>query len=117
MGRRGADGNPFRFFRNHSRAVAANVFLMLYLGGPLKAALDHSPELGAVVFSRLRSITADHLVSEGRVYGGDLHKLEPRELSDLPAEEIAQVMKHPSAAPQRESASRIPIQAVARKRH
>jgi len=92
MGRLGADGNPFRFFRNHSRALAANVYLMLYPAGPLKAALDRSPELGAVVFSLLRSITGDHLMSEGRVYGGGLHKLEPKELSSLPADAIAHLV-------------------------
>ena len=46
MGRQGANGNPFRFFRNHSCAIAANVYLMLYPRGPLKRALDRSSELG-----------------------------------------------------------------------
>jgi hypothetical protein len=91
MRRQGAGGNPFRFFRNHWRGIAANVYLRLYPEGSLKAALDRSPELGEVVFSRLRSITADHLMSEGRVYGGGLHKLEPRELSGLPADTLARL--------------------------
>jgi hypothetical protein len=89
MGRAKADGSPFRFFLNRSRAVAANVYLMLYPRGPLKAALDRSPGLDEVVLSRLRSIAADHLIREGRVYGGGLHKLEPRELANLPADAMA----------------------------
>jgi adenine-specific DNA-methyltransferase len=92
MGRAGARGNPFRFFRNRSRAVAANVYLMLYPRGPLKAALERTPGLGAVVLSRLQSIAADRLIREGRVYGGGLHKLEPSELANLSADAMAGIV-------------------------
>ena len=51
MGRRGRDldGNPFRFYWNQSRAVAPNVYLMLYPRGPLASELAGSPERGAEV--------------------------------------------------------------------
>jgi hypothetical protein len=90
MGRQGCNGNPFRFFWNKSQAVAANVYLLLYPKGELKAALDAQPDLYPIIFSRLQSLTGEHLIKEGRVYGGGLHKLEPRELANLPAGEIAQ---------------------------
>jgi adenine-specific DNA-methyltransferase len=93
MGRRGTTGNPFRFFWNRSRATAANVYLMLYPRGPLKVALDQSPELGAVILSRLQNLKAEHLTREGRVYGGGLHKLEPRELARLPADAIGRAFE------------------------
>jgi hypothetical protein len=92
MGRQGTRGNPFRFFWNKSRATAANVFLMLYPRGPLKAALENTPDLGATVLSLLQGIKAGQLVAEGRIYGGGLHKLEPRELARLPADEIAHLV-------------------------
>ena len=101
MGRRGANGNPFRFFMNQSRAIAANVYLLLYPKGALKRALDKSPGLGGLIFSQLQAITAEHLMGEGRVYGGGLHKLEPRELSSLPADALAEVVKVRSPARQR----------------
>ncbi len=100
MGRRGPNGNPFRFFLNRSRAIAANVYLMLYPKGSLTAALDRSPELAGVVLSLLRSITGDHLMRGGRVYGGGLHKLEPRELSSLSADALAHVVEIPDPARQ-----------------
>jgi adenine-specific DNA-methyltransferase len=86
MGRRGPglDGNPFRFFWNRSRAVAPNVYLMLYPRGPLAAVLTGSPERGTDVLAMLRRLRADHLIARGRVYGGGLHKLEPGELTRLP---------------------------------
>ena len=82
--RQGTAGNPFRFFWNQSRAVAPNVYLMLYPRGPLASELAGSPERGAEVLAMLRRLGADRLIAGGRVYGGGLHKLEPRELARLP---------------------------------
>jgi hypothetical protein len=95
MGRPGADGQPFRFFWNRSRAIAANVYLMLYPRGRLQAALARMPDLGAMVFSWLQGLDAGRLMGAGRVYGGGLHKLEPRELAGLPAGEIAALIEAP----------------------
>jgi len=93
MGRQGANGNPFRFFWNKSQAVAANVYLMLYPKAEMQGALDARPELYPIVFSHLQSVTGEHLISEGRVYGGGLHKLEPKELANLPADALAELIQ------------------------
>lgn len=83
---RGADGDsPFRFFWNRSRAIAPNVWLMLQPVGPLAVALRQRPELAETVFRLLSAITARDLTDEGRVYGGGLHKLEPKELGRISA--------------------------------
>jgi adenine-specific DNA-methyltransferase len=37
------------------------------------------------VFDALMQITPAQVISEGRVYGGGLHKVEPNELAQLPA--------------------------------
>ena len=90
MARPRPDAPPFRFFWNRSRATAPNVFLLLYPKPPLRRLLEARPDLYPVLFDRLRAIPARHLIGEGRVYGGGLHKIEPRELAALPAGEIAQ---------------------------
>jgi len=85
MGRSRNGKHPFRFLWNRSQATAHNVYLMLYPIGPLRAALRSHPELHAHVFEALQRITPARLVSEGRVYGGGLHKVEPKELAQIPA--------------------------------
>lgn len=88
MGRARNGKHPFRFLWNRSQATAHNVYLMLYPKGQLLAALKDHPELEERVFKALQLITPSRLVSEGRVYGGGLHKVEPRELAQIPAQEI-----------------------------
>lgn len=78
-------GRPFRFILNHSQATAANVYLMLYPKSSIARALQDSPELKRRVWAYLNEISAKALLAEGRVYGGGLHKLEPRELGNVPA--------------------------------
>jgi len=95
MGRSRGGKPPFRFIWNRSRATAHNVYLMLYPIGPLRAALKEHPELHAHVFDALQRITAAQLLSEGRVYGGGLHKVEPKELAQIPARRVLDsVRKH-----------------------
>lgn len=78
--------SPFRFILNRSEAITANVYLMLYPKPVLQARLREDKQLYTAVLRGLSSITADMLIGEGRVYGGGLHKLEPKELASVPAE-------------------------------
>ena len=56
------------------------------LRGPEKHhALIAQPEIQARVFEALKRIKPSELVSEGRVYGGGLLKVEPKELAQIPA--------------------------------
>lgn len=85
MGRSRNGKHPFRFLWNRSQATAHNVYLLLYPKEPLQAALRNHPELEEEVFQALQRITPSQLLSEGRVYGGGLHKVEPKELAKIPA--------------------------------
>lgn len=87
-----SDGNgrrPFRFLLNESRATAANVYLMLYPKGPLARLLEGDAGLKERVWRILNEICPTAMLGEGRVYGGGLYKLEPKELANVPAGEIA----------------------------
>lgn len=96
MGRSGGkDGTaPFRFILNHSQATVANVYLLLYPKPALKAALDLDPGLARRVWETLRSISASDLIDEGRVYGGGLHKMEPKELANVHVGAIAALLDY-----------------------
>ncbi len=81
-------GTPFRFIFNLSRATAANVYLCLYPKPALGRVLKEHPEWRKTVWEGLQDISPDSLIREGRVYGGGLHKMEPRELANASAESI-----------------------------
>ena len=83
---------PFRFILNKSQATAANVYLMLYPKATLRNALESKPELAEVVWNFLNSIPSETLLGEGRVYGGGLYKMEPKELANVPANAIAEFL-------------------------
>lgn len=88
MGRRGSDdGAPFRFILNHSRAVAPNVYLMLYPKPWLQREIDADPGLLRTLWIALNGLSAETLIGEGRVYGGGLYKMEPGELGNAPLDD------------------------------
>lgn len=85
LGRRdNRDGRPFRFILNNSRATAANVYLLLYPKSPVERLLQDKPDLKRQVWVLLNQIPPKTMTGEGRVYGGGLHKLEPKELGNVP---------------------------------
>lgn len=92
-------GRPFRFILNGSRATVANVYLALYPTPLMAREMDRDPSLLRKVWSALNELPPEVLLGEGRVYGGGLHKLEPRELSNVPAVFITDLLPHTSIAP------------------
>lgn len=85
-------GAPFRFILNHSQAIAPNVYLMLYPKPILQRSLDADPALMRTIWQILNAINPALLTSEGRIYGGGLHKIEPRELANTSAEMIFAIL-------------------------
>ena len=90
-------GRPFRFILNHSKATATNVYLMLYPKPALAKVLLEKPELLKEVWQALDRISDEALIGEGRMYGGGLHKLEPRELGNAVVEKILEVLPERSS--------------------
>lgn len=78
-------GRPFRFILNGSRATVANVYLAVYPTPLMTREMAKDPGLLHKVWKALNEISPEVLLGEGRVYGGGLHKLEPRELSNVSA--------------------------------
>jgi hypothetical protein len=77
------DRAPFRFILNHSRAIATNSYLMLYPRDEYKTALQRNPQLLKGLWQTLNDLPSDFLTTEGRVYGGGLKKIEPKELGEV----------------------------------
>lgn len=89
IGRSDHDGRPFRFLLNNSKATATNVYLMLYPQPLLAAQLALNPAVLRPLWQALNAIGRETLLGNGRVYGGGMHKLEPKELGNVPADELA----------------------------
>ncbi len=85
MGRTSTTGkSPFRFLWNQSNAIAANVYLLMYPKPDFAKIVLHDDGIQKQIFDRLRSIHPESMIREGRVYGGGLHKVEPKELAKVP---------------------------------
>lgn len=86
-------GRPFRFILNLSQATVANVYLAMYPTPTLNHALKRDPALIRQVWQVLNEITPEQLLGEGRVYGGGLYKLEPKELGNVPVPALSDIFQ------------------------
>lgn len=86
------NGRPFRFILNNSKATVANVYLAMYPTGRLEHAIKEDKTLLRRVWVALNALKPEELLSEGRVYGGGLHKLEPKELANVDATAISKLL-------------------------
>lgn len=83
---------PFRFILNHTSAIATNSYLMLYPKAVLQEVMIKNPDMLYKVWDALSNITANDLESKGRVYGGGLKKIEPKELSYVECPRLAELL-------------------------
>jgi hypothetical protein len=65
---------------------------MLYPKARLQQAIDSDSDFAAQIVNSLNVIPASRLTGEGRVYGGAMFKLEPRELGNLPVPELEKLL-------------------------
>lgn len=83
MGRGNAGGAPIRFILNLSDAIVTNSYLMLYPKERLQQVITNDPDIVYQIWEELKTIGADEIEDEGRVYGGGLKKIEPKELAKV----------------------------------
>lgn len=84
MGRSKGNSSPIRFILNLSEAIATNSYLMLYPKACLQQTISEKPNSVYKIWEILNSIGGNEIEEEGRVYGGGLKKIEPRELAKVP---------------------------------
>jgi adenine-specific DNA-methyltransferase len=101
MGRPGnTKRKPYRFVFNKSQATATNVYLMLYPKPSLQELLNRDPNLLEEIWTVLNRIPLDNLLKEGRVYGGGLYKIEPKELRRVSSDELLHlILRHQEVEP------------------
>lgn len=91
MGRGNSDSELFRFILNRSTAIATNGYLMLYPKPEYANALKDK-NIQVAVWEILKNAPKESLTHNGRVYGGGLHKMEPKELMSVPMPQLKHVL-------------------------
>ena len=84
--------SAFRFILNNSRATVTNSYLALYPRKNLSERFAHTPSMARTVWEMLNGMSSDSLHDEGRVYGGGLQKIEPKELLNVDVPFLAGVV-------------------------
>jgi hypothetical protein len=80
--------HPFRFILNRSKALVTNSWLVFYPTPLLKKILLQKPNLDIEILQQLNSLPPELLIDEGRVYGGGMYKLEPKEMARIDADSL-----------------------------
>lgn len=88
MGRSKGNSSPIRFILNLSEAIATNSYLMLYPKERLQQTISQNPNSVYKIWEILNNIGGNKIEEEGRVYGGGLKKIEPRELAKVPCYDL-----------------------------
>jgi hypothetical protein len=91
MARKDNKGKSIRFYRNKTQAIAANVYLMLYLKPAIAHYCQDTELLLDRIFELLQILDQQDLVHQGRTYGGGLDKIEPNELSNVVLPQVEEV--------------------------
>lgn len=95
MGRNSCDNDrPFRFILNNTNAIATNGYLMIYPKSDFERAFNDDT-VKKRVWNILNSIPKSDLINNGRVYGGGLHKIEPKELLSIPIPALKNILNKP----------------------
>lgn len=89
MGRSKENRSPIRFILNLSDAIATNAYLMLYPKEPLQQAILANSGSVYKIWELLKTIGKNEIEDEGRIYGGGLKKIEPRELAKVSCSNLA----------------------------
>lgn len=99
IGRSDNGNKPFRFILNRSEATVTNSYLILYPKPHVLNAITKDGSLVKRIWKVLSEISTASMLEEGRVYGGGLHKMEPKELAKVPAVELAKLLTNTVRAP------------------
>jgi hypothetical protein len=75
--------NAVRFILNRSSAIATNSFHMLYPTELFYSKFGTDQKSIGLAWRYLSKLPSGRIFDEGRIYGGGLHKIEPRELSKV----------------------------------
>jgi hypothetical protein len=79
---------PFRLLLNNTKAIAPNVYLMLYPRFNWQEIESHSKGFMMMLHKEMQKISHNTYITSGRVYGGGLFKIEPRELMNTPVDNV-----------------------------
>lgn len=83
--------SPIRFILNEAKATATNSYLMMY-PKPEYRHQFRDPAFTKKIWLILSEIPTQSLLDYGRIYGGGLLKLEPKELAEIPCPQLKEVL-------------------------